>query len=91
MILSIYRIIEIFRSQFEPEKILTLGNLLRLLEGTNLTIFLLISDSSSKMIEKLKSTIKLHESFTRRVIVCSKSPVAIYQVGLLHYNSKAQF
>lgn len=67
-------------SQFEPEKILTLGNLLRLLEGTNLTIFLLISDSSSKMIEKLKSTIKLHESFTRRVIVCSKSPVAIYQL-----------
>lgn len=67
-------------SQFEPEKIITLANLLTLLEGSQLTIFLLISDTSSKMIEKLKSTMKMHTNFARRIIICSQSPVAIYQL-----------
>ncbi|XP_055375374.1 glycerophosphodiester phosphodiesterase 1 isoform X2 [Condylostylus longicornis] len=71
-------------SKFDAEKVLTLTDLLSYLESSNLTIFLLISDSNARMIEKLKQFINHNENFKRRIIIISKSPLAIYQ--LRKYN-----
>lgn len=70
--------------QFEPETAVTLTSLMEMLDKSNLTIFLFISDTSAKMIDKLSNVIKSNEQFTRRTIIISRSPISIYQLRKLH-------
>lgn len=67
------------RKHFEPEYVLTLQELLEFLEENRLTVFLYISDNSSQMIERLKSSI--NAVFIERIIVITRSPITIYQVS----------
>lgn len=47
-----------------------------------MTIFLHITDSSTRMLDKLKTFIRKNELFARRTILISHSPLAIYQVSI---------
>lgn len=68
-------------SQFEAEQILTLKELLQILdEEQRITVFLHILDNSVRMLEQLRATIKFNAQFTSRTILISRSPYAIYQV-----------
>lgn len=68
-------------SQFEAEHILTLKELMQILEEEQrLTVFLYILDNSVRMLEQLRSLIKTNAQFTSRTILISRSPYAIYQV-----------
>lgn len=67
-------------NQFPPEKILSLPNLLTVLESMDVTVFLLLSSTSSKCIDNVKRIVQSNENFTKKIIVCSSSAFAIYQV-----------
>ncbi|XP_011209190.2 glycerophosphodiester phosphodiesterase 1 [Bactrocera dorsalis] len=68
-------------SQFEAEQILTLKELLQILEEEHrITIFLHILDNSVRMLEQLRAAIKSNAHFTSRTILISRSPYAIYQL-----------
>lgn len=68
--------------QFPPEKIITLASLLTVVDTDDTkTIFLLLSNSNAKMISILKEFIDRNEfDFMKHFIVCSSSPLAIYQL-----------
>lgn len=70
--------------RYQEEKVLTLSDLLRYLETSNLTIFLLVSDSSMKAFGKLKDIIMRSDLFTNRVVLTTKSPVLVYKLRKLH-------
>ncbi|KAG4076080.1 hypothetical protein HA402_011426 [Bradysia odoriphaga] len=67
-------------NQFPPEKILSLPNLLTLLEGMDVTVFLLLSSTTSKCIDTVKRVVQSNENFTKKIILCSSSAFAIYQI-----------
>ncbi|CAD6995868.1 unnamed protein product [Ceratitis capitata] len=72
-------------SQFQAESVLTLKELLDLLEEhPRVTIFLHTLDNSTRMLEQLKALIKANAQFTSRTILISRSPYAIYQLRKLH-------
>uniref|UniRef100_U5EFZ0 Putative glycerophosphoryl diester phosphodiesterase n=1 Tax=Corethrella appendiculata TaxID=1370023 RepID=U5EFZ0_9DIPT len=71
---------------FKPEKILTLKKLLQLLEKNDLTIFLLMSTVNAKIIDALKEVIGKNEKFTKQIVLCCSSPIAIYQLRKLYSN-----
>ncbi|KAI9576241.1 hypothetical protein GQX74_014301 [Glossina fuscipes] len=54
---------------FEPEYVYTLKELLDFLEEQRLTVFLLISDNSSLMLQSLKKSIKENPLFTQRIVL----------------------
>lgn len=69
--------------QFPPEKIMNLANLITLIEhDDSKAIFLLLSHTNAQMIGALKDVISKYPVFTKRFIVCARSPIAIYQVCL---------
>ncbi|KAL9888308.1 glycerophosphodiester phosphodiesterase 1 isoform 1-T4 [Glossina fuscipes fuscipes] len=68
---------------FEPEYVYTLKELLDFLEEQRLTVFLLISDNSSLMLQSLKKSIKENPLFTQRIVLITKSPITIYQLRKL--------
>ncbi|XP_001847486.2 glycerophosphodiester phosphodiesterase 1 [Culex quinquefasciatus] len=65
---------------FQPEKVLTFERLLKLLETNELTVFLLASHTNAKMVEILQEAIGKNSLFTKRIVFCCSSPVAIYQL-----------
>uniref|UniRef100_A0A1A9Z8G7 GP-PDE domain-containing protein n=1 Tax=Glossina pallidipes TaxID=7398 RepID=A0A1A9Z8G7_GLOPL len=77
---------------FDPEYVYTLKELLDFLEEQRLTVFLLISDNSSLMLQSLKKLIKGNPLFIQRIVLITKSPIAIYQVSIsVVFVSKEEF
>jgi glycerophosphoryl diester phosphodiesterase len=68
--------------QFTPEIIMTLPSLLRTIEGLHVTIFLLSHNNSTKFVDTLAKVIEQHPSFVKCFVFCSRSPLAIYKVGV---------
>uniref|UniRef100_A0A336LQT7 CSON010531 protein n=1 Tax=Culicoides sonorensis TaxID=179676 RepID=A0A336LQT7_CULSO len=66
--------------QFEPEKILTLDELLELNSKLNLKLYLLTTNSSNKMFETLREAIKKHPKFMNQVVLITTSPFIVYQL-----------
>lgn len=70
--------------QFPPEKIMNLANLLTLNESQDSqAIFLLLSHTNTQVTNALKAVISKNPIFTKRFILCMRSPIAIYQVKYL--------
>ncbi|KAJ6635476.1 Glycerophosphodiester phosphodiesterase 1 [Pseudolycoriella hygida] len=67
-------------NQFPPEKILSLPNLLTILETMDVTVFLLLSSTTSKCIDNLKRIVQSNENFAKKIILCSSSTFVIYQM-----------
>uniref|UniRef100_A0A182QWD9 Peptidase S1 domain-containing protein n=1 Tax=Anopheles farauti TaxID=69004 RepID=A0A182QWD9_9DIPT len=67
---------------FQPEKVLTFEKLLKLLESSEVTVFLLASHINSHMLDIVRETVAKSPIFTKRIIFCCSSPTAIYQVAL---------
>ncbi|XP_055638771.1 glycerophosphodiester phosphodiesterase 1 isoform X2 [Toxorhynchites rutilus septentrionalis] len=65
---------------FQPEKVITLDKLLKILELNEMTVFLLASQINTKMIDHVKEVIANNELFTKRIVFCCSSPIAIYQL-----------
>lgn len=73
--------------QFPPEKIMNLANLITLIEpDDSRAIFLLLSHTSTQIINALKDIIIKNPTFTKRFILCTRSPIAIYQVSDMLIN-----
>jgi len=73
----------IYSSQFEAESVSTIKQLADFLDeqSTSPTLFLHLQDTSAIMIDQLQKFMNANETFTKRTIVISRSPLAIYQVG----------
>ncbi|XP_055547157.1 glycerophosphodiester phosphodiesterase 1 [Wyeomyia smithii] len=65
---------------FNAEKIITFDNLLKLLETNELTVFLLASHITAKLTELVRDAVGRNSIFTKRIVFCCSSPVAIYQI-----------
>uniref|UniRef100_A0A182YQ20 Uncharacterized protein n=2 Tax=Anopheles stephensi TaxID=30069 RepID=A0A182YQ20_ANOST len=65
---------------FQPEKVLTFEKLLKLLESSEMTVFLLASQINSTLLEIVRETAAKRPIFTKRIIFCCSSPLAIYQL-----------
>ncbi|XP_058822131.1 glycerophosphodiester phosphodiesterase 1 isoform X2 [Topomyia yanbarensis] len=65
---------------FQSETVITFEKLLKLLETNELTVFLLASHTSAKLTELLRDAIARNSIFTKRIVFCCSSPVAIYQL-----------
>lgn len=72
--------------QFPPEKILTLSNLLTLLESIDLVVFLLVSSTTKGSLDALVNVIKTNPTFTKRIVICSSSISFLYQVKIICMN-----
>ncbi|KAL5274672.1 GDE1 family protein [Megaselia abdita] len=88
---SLHKIREINISQYHPfatkypdETIFTLSDLLFFLKSSNIIVFLLISDSSSTIFEKLENIIANNKLFAQRIILTTRSPIIIYKLRRLH-------
>jgi glycerophosphoinositol glycerophosphodiesterase len=68
---------------FPPEVIMTLPSLLRTVEDTQSTIYLLAQNNSGKLIDALAKVIEKNRHFMKRFVFCSKSPLAIYKLRKL--------
>jgi glycerophosphoinositol glycerophosphodiesterase len=67
--------------QFDDQKIMTLENLMKILEPLNVVVILYASRTSSNFVEKLKEAISTSEPmFTKKIILCCKSPIIVYKV-----------
>ncbi|XP_029718426.1 glycerophosphodiester phosphodiesterase 1 [Aedes albopictus] len=65
---------------FQSEKIITFEKLLKLLETNELTVFLLATHTSTKLIELVREAIGNNSFFTKRIVFCCSSPISIYQL-----------
>lgn len=65
---------------YQNEQILTINDLLLRLTNSNVTVFLFVSDSSSKMFELLKNVMTGNKLFVNRIIITSESPILIYKL-----------
>lgn len=67
-------------TKYKDEQILTLDELLHLLDDSNVIVFLLLSNSSMAIFEKLKNIISKNQQFSKRIILTTQSPVLIYKL-----------
>ncbi|XP_055605056.1 glycerophosphodiester phosphodiesterase 1, partial [Uranotaenia lowii] len=65
---------------FHSEKVITFERLLKLLETNEMTVFLLASQTTTKMIELLRESIGLNAMLSKRIVFCCSSPISIYQL-----------
>ncbi|XP_049287863.1 glycerophosphodiester phosphodiesterase 1 [Anopheles funestus] len=65
---------------FQPEKVLTFERLLKLLESSEVTVFLLASQINSTLLEIVRETASKCPIFTKRIVFCCSAPSAIYQL-----------
>ncbi|XP_035777577.1 glycerophosphodiester phosphodiesterase 1-like [Anopheles albimanus] len=65
---------------FQSEKVLTFEKLLKLLESSEVTVFLLASQITPRLLEIIREAATRCPVFTKRIIFCCSSPVAIYQL-----------
>lgn len=59
---------------------MTLDNLLNYADEYELRLFLLVTNTSKQMYEKLRLTLLKTENFTNRVVLCPTSPILVYQL-----------
>lgn len=69
---------------FQSEKVITFEKLLKLLETKELTVFLLASHTTTKLIELVRASIANNALFAKRIVFCCSSPMAIYQLRQQH-------
>uniref|UniRef100_A0A182MN71 GP-PDE domain-containing protein n=1 Tax=Anopheles culicifacies TaxID=139723 RepID=A0A182MN71_9DIPT len=65
---------------FQPEKVLTFEKLLKLLESSEVTVFLLASQINSSLLEIVREAASTCPIFSKRIVFCCSSPSAIYQL-----------
>ncbi|XP_052867199.1 glycerophosphodiester phosphodiesterase 1 [Anopheles cruzii] len=65
---------------FQTEKVLTFEKLLKLLESSEVTVFLLASQINNSLMDIIRRTATKSTTFTKRIIFCCSSPLAIYQI-----------
>ncbi|SPP83617.1 glycerophosphodiester phosphodiesterase 1 [Drosophila guanche] len=73
-------------SHFEAESVATLRQISDYVEteASSATLFLRLHDNSARMLDQLQKFMATNEAFTKRTIVISRSPLAIYQLRKLH-------
>lgn len=59
---------------------MTLDKLLKLAEEHEFRLFLLVTNPSTQMHECLKAALMKHENLTKRVLLCTTSPILMYQL-----------
>lgn len=59
---------------------LKLDNLLQLADKYELRIFLLVTNTSHQMYESLRAALLKYDNFTKRILLCTTSPIMIYQL-----------
>lgn len=77
-----------FSENHSPESVLHFDDLMQLLNVYDtMNVFLLVAPSHKQVVERFCEYIARDENRLKRMIVCSRSPILIYQVRRLNYDN----